>query len=131
FQKTLKSLHPEISLLAPVEDHDVESEAYDKCSKLFSSHPDLAGIYVTTEASMPVVRAAQDAHVLDRLTIIATDLFPALIEQIRGGKVAATIYQRPHTQGRLACGAAGRSSRRSEEHTSELQSPYDLVCRRL
>src|SRR5207253_6850811 len=42
----------------------VESEAYDKCSKLFSSHPDLAGIYVTTEASMPVVRAAQDAHVL-------------------------------------------------------------------
>ena len=102
FQKTLKSLHPEISLLAPLEDHDVESEAYDKCSKLFSSHPDLAGIYVTTEASMPVVRAAQDAHVLDRLTIIATDLFPALIEQIRGGKVAATIYQRPHTQGRLA-----------------------------
>src|SRR5437867_11622910 len=28
-----------------------------------------------------------------------------------------------------AAGAAGRS--RSEEHTSELQSPYDLVCRLL
>src|SRR5437867_12765111 len=27
--------------------------------------------------------------------------------------------------------AAPRSRRRSEEHTSELQSPYDLVCRLL
>lgn len=102
FQKTLKSLHSEISLLDPIEDHDVESEAYDKCRRLFAAHPDLAGIYVTTEASMPVVEAAKDAQVLDRLTIITTDLFPALISQIRAGKVAATIYQRPHTQGKLA-----------------------------
>src|SRR5207248_6530043 len=28
-------------------------------------------------------------------------------------------------------GVDGRGARRSEEHTSELQSPYDLVCRRL
>jgi LacI family transcriptional regulator len=102
FEKTLQTLHPGISLLQPIEDHDVESEAYDKCRKLFARHPDLAGIYVTTEASMPVVQAAKDAELLDRLTIITTDLFPALIEEIRSGKVAATIYQRPHTQGRLA-----------------------------
>ncbi|HEX2662311.1 MAG TPA: LacI family DNA-binding transcriptional regulator [Candidatus Acidoferrum sp.] len=102
FAKTLSSLHPQVSLLDPLEDHDVESEAYDKCRKLFTSHPDLTGIYVTTEASMPVVRAAKDAKLLDRLTIIATDLFPALIERIRSGNVAATIYQRPRTQGRLA-----------------------------
>jgi len=102
FEKTLRTLHPEVSLLDPIEDHDVESEAYDKCRKLFASHPDLAGIYVTTEASMPVIQAAKDAHLLDRLTIIATDLFPALIEQIRTGKVSATIHQRPYMQGRLA-----------------------------
>ena len=102
FEKTLRVLHPEISLLDPIEDHDVESEAYDKCRKLFASHPDLAGIYVTTEASMPVIQAAKDAQLLDRLTIIATDLFPALIEQIRSGKVSATIHQRPYMQGRLA-----------------------------
>lgn len=51
---------------------------------------------------MPVIQAAKDARLLDRLTIIATDLFPALIEQIRAGKVSATIHQRPHMQGRLA-----------------------------
>jgi LacI family transcriptional regulator len=102
FEKTLKTLHPEISLLEAIEDHDVEPEAYDKCRKLFDAHPDLAGVYVTTEASMPVIQAAKDAHLLDRLTIIATDLFPALIEQIRAGKVTATIHQRPYMQGRLA-----------------------------
>ena len=102
FEKTLRSLHPKTALLDPIEDHDVESEAYDKCRKLFAAHPDLAGIYVTTEASMPVIHAAKDAHLLDRLTIIATDLFPALIEQIRAGKVTATIHQRPYMQGRLA-----------------------------
>jgi LacI family transcriptional regulator len=102
FEKTLRTLHPEVSLVDPIEDHDVESEAYDKCRKLFAAHPDLAGIYVTTEASMPVIQAARNAQVLDRLTIIATDLFPALIEQIRAGKVSATIHQRPYMQGRLA-----------------------------
>jgi LacI family transcriptional regulator len=102
FEKTLKDLHPELLLLDPIEDHDVESEAYDKCRKMFASHPDLAGIYVTTEASMPVVKAAKDANLLDRLTIITTDLFPELIDQLRAGKIAATIYQRPRTQGRLA-----------------------------
>ena len=102
FDRTLRALHSGISLLDPIEDHDVESEAYDKCRKLFAAHPDLAGIYVTTEASMPVIQAAKDARLLDGLTIITTDLFPALIEQIRAGKVSATIHQRPYMQGRLA-----------------------------
>lgn len=102
FQNTLGALHPNVGVLDPIEDHDIESEAYDKCRKLFSAHPDLVGIYVTTEASMPVIRAAADAQVLDRLTIITTDLFPDLIAQMRKGRVAATIYQRPRAQGKLA-----------------------------
>src|SRR5271163_807103 len=102
FRKTLSALHSSATLLDPIEDHDIESEAYDKCSRLFREHPDIAGIYVTTEASIPVLEAAKDARILDRLTIITTDLFPALSEHVRAGRVAATIYQRPHTQGRLA-----------------------------
>jgi LacI family transcriptional regulator len=39
---------------------------------------------------------------MDRLTVITTDLFPALVPEIRSGAVAATIYQRPRTQGRIA-----------------------------
>lgn len=102
FEKTLKAFYPGMHVLPPTEDHDIEPEAYQKFRKLLSAHPDLAGVYVTTEASAPVIEAARDAGALDRLTFITTDLFPALVPHIRSGKVAATIYQRPRTQGRMA-----------------------------
>src|SRR4029077_9079253 len=44
----------------------------------------------------------RDARVLERLTIITTDLFPDLVPEIRSGAVAATIYQRPSAQGQIA-----------------------------
>ena len=102
FESTLKSFYPGLELLKPIEDHDVEREAYRKCHKLFEERSDLAGIYVTTEASIPVLKAAGDAKALDRLTIITTDLFPDLVPYIRSGAVAATIYQRPRAQGQMA-----------------------------
>jgi LacI family transcriptional regulator len=102
FRTTVKSLHPEMQVLEPIEDHDTESEAYDKCRVLFLANPDLAGLYITTEASIPVIQAAKDAGMLGRLSIITTDLFPKLAEELGAGSVAATIYQRPRTQGRLA-----------------------------
>jgi LacI family transcriptional regulator len=102
FEKTILSLYPKMRVLRPIEDHDVEFEAYDKSRKLFAAQPDIAGIYVTTEASIPVINAARDVHLLDKLTIITTDLFPAIVQEIRSSTVAATIYQRPRTQGRMA-----------------------------
>ena len=102
FESTLASFYPNLQLLKPIEDHDVEMESYNKCRKLFEKFPNLSGVYVTTEASIPVLNAARDAKVLDRLTIITTDLFPDLIPHIRSGVVAATIYQRPRAQGQIA-----------------------------
>jgi len=102
FESTLKNFYPNLNLLKPVEDHDIEKEAYRKCRKLFEQFPELVGIYVTTEASVPVLKAACDANILDRLTIITTDLFPDLVPYIRSGKVIATIYQRPRAQGEMA-----------------------------
>lgn len=102
FESTLRSLYPDMHLVETIEEHDLESEAYDKCRRLFQQHPDLAGMYVTTEASIPVLEAARDSHMLDHLTVITTDLFPALVPEIRSGAVEATIYQRPRTLGRMA-----------------------------
>src|SRR5262249_51224282 len=81
FHATLQSLHPEMQVLEPIEDHDAESEAYDKCRALFAAHRDLAGLYITTEASIPVIQAARDSDLLGRLSIITTDLFPKLVEE--------------------------------------------------
>lgn len=102
FESTLKTFYPNLHLLKPIEDHDVEAEGYNKCRRLFEKCPNLAGVYVTTEASIPVLKAARDAKLLERLTIITTDLFPDLVPQIRSGAVAATIYQRPRAQGQIA-----------------------------
>ena len=102
FESTLRSLYPGMRLVATLEEHALESEAYDKSRKLFQAHPDLAGMYITTEASIPVLQAARDERILDHLTLIVTDLFPSLVPEIRSGAVEATIYQRPRTQGRMA-----------------------------
>jgi LacI family transcriptional regulator len=66
------------------------------------AHPDLKGIYISTVNSLPVLRAAEQEGRLDGLTVVTTDLFPELVSWIRAGKVAATVYQRPLSQGRLA-----------------------------
>ncbi len=102
FAGTLQALYPKMQLLDPIEDHDVDAEAYEKSRDLFAQHPDLGGIYIMTEASLPVLRAARDANLLGKVTFIATDLFPALVPEIQSRAVAATIYQRPRTQGRMA-----------------------------
>jgi LacI family transcriptional regulator len=101
FESTLRAFYPNLRPLKPIEDHDVDNEAYAKCRRLFDEHPDVAGIYVTTEASIPVLKAAQDANLLERLTIITTDLFPGLVPYLRSGAVVATIYQRPRAQGQM------------------------------
>ena len=102
FESTLRTFYPNLHLLSPIEDHAVEAEAYRKCRKLFETCSNLSGVYVTTEASIPVLQAARDAKVLERMTILTTDLFPDLVPEIRSGAVAATIYQRPRAQGQIA-----------------------------
>jgi len=102
FVSTVGNLYPQMQLLEPLEDHDVDSVCYEKSRDLFKGHPDLKGIYVTTEASIPVLKAARDSNMLENITFITTDLFPALVPEIRSRAVAATIYQRPRTQGRMA-----------------------------
>lgn len=102
FQSTIQKFYPNLQVLDPIEDRDTDTTSYEKTRHLLTENQDVRGIYVTTELSMPVIRAARDAGMLDKLTIVTTDLFPQLVEQIRNGSVAATIYQRPRTQGRMA-----------------------------
>ncbi len=102
FESTLHTYYPEMKLTAVVEDKSEEAEAYEKSKALFLQHPELNGIYVTTEASIPVVQAARETGILSRLTIIATDLFPALAKEIRRESILATLYQCPNRQGRMA-----------------------------
>ncbi len=102
FEGTMGKLYPGIKVLPPVEDQGEDSIGYKAFRKVLSDHPDLAGVYVTTEESLPVIRAARDMKRLESLTMVTTDLFTELVDEIRSGVVTATIYQRPRTQGNMA-----------------------------
>ena len=102
FEASLKSSRSAVHLGPVVEAHDDPREGYRRALKLLRANRDLKGIYVSTVNSLPVLQAAEQEGRLQNLTIVTTDLFPELVEWVRAGKVAATLYQRPLTQGRLA-----------------------------
>jgi LacI family transcriptional regulator len=102
FEETLRTFYPGVEMLPPIEDRNLEALAYEKCRDLFFESRDLGGIYITTDASIPVIRAARELGLTNKIVIVATDLFPALINEIKAGTVNATIFQRPRSQGRMA-----------------------------
>lgn len=102
FQASLAMAGDAVRLVATVEAHDEEREGYRRALALLREKPGLKGLYVSTVNSLPVLRAAEHAGRLGDLVILTTDLFPPLVHWIRRGAVAATIYQRPLSQGRLA-----------------------------
>src|SRR5438128_8149925 len=102
FRKEIGEKWPGLGIAAVVEAHDDEAEGYEKCRAVLASTPDVAGVYVSTANSIPVMRALDDRGLSRGITIITTDLFPALAPHIESGRVAATIYQRPWVQGQIA-----------------------------
>ena len=105
FESSLAAAGARIRLGPIVEAHDDEREGHRRMLSVLRAHPTTAGIYVSTVNSLPVLRAAEEAGRLEGLTVVTTDLFPELVEWIRAGKVAATVYQRPAEPG--PHGAAG------------------------
>jgi LacI family transcriptional regulator len=91
-----------------VEAHDDATEAYEKCRDLFARRRPVAGVYVSTANSLPVLQAIEDEGLAGGVTVITTDLFPDLLPHITSGRVAATIHQRPWTQGRIVFQALHR-----------------------
>jgi LacI family transcriptional regulator len=102
FESSLNTLGNRLQLAAVVEAHDEERVAYQQALRLLENEPALKAIYVSTVNSLPVLEALQQQRRLDEVMVVTTDLFPALLPWLRSGAVAATVYQRPLAQGRLA-----------------------------
>lgn len=102
FESSLQSMGGVLELGPVVEAHDDEREGHRRALAVLRAHPDLKGIYVSTVNSLPVLRAAEQEGRLPGLMVVTTDFFPELVERIRAGTIAATVYQRPLSQGRLA-----------------------------
>jgi LacI family transcriptional regulator len=102
FRAMMADLGSSLTLAEVAEAHDEPREAYRQTCDLLARHPNLSSIYVSTSNSLPVVKALEERGRAGKVAVIVTDLFPELVPLIRAGKVFATLYQRPLTQGRLA-----------------------------
>ena len=102
FAANLALYAPHLALLPAIETHESAKEAHRKACTLLSRSPHPLGIYISTANSMLVLRALEEANLLGRVQVITTDLFSELVPYIESGKVFATLYQRPFTQGKAA-----------------------------
>ena len=84
------------------EHHDLPSRAYLLAEQLLSEHPDLEGIYLATANSVTFCNHLVELGYAGKIRIVASDIFPQMIEFVRSGLVLATIFQNPFMQGRLA-----------------------------
>jgi LacI family transcriptional regulator len=102
FRSFLEKANSLLQVAGVIEAHDDPEKARELTREFIAAHTDIGAVYVSTANCIPVIEALQHAGRLGRIPIITTDLFPALAPLIREGKVLATVYQRPKTQGRMA-----------------------------
>ena len=102
FAASLAMYAPQLSLLPAIESHERPKEAYRQTVALLKGPTPPSGLYISTANSIPVLRALEEQKLLGKIQVITTDLFSELVPLIESGKVLATLYQRPFTQGKVA-----------------------------
>lgn len=129
FQTTLESDFPCMRFAAAIEAHDDPEEAYRKTLDLFSSGDSIAGLYVSTSTSPPVLQALDELGQTGRVVVVTQDLYPAISRRIRDGAVLASIYQRPRSQGRQAFRALHRFLLEGVCPPAQIRFPPHIVLR--
>jgi len=102
FAATLAMLAPHLNLLPAIESHERPREAYRQTVALLHGETKPQGLYISTANSIPVLRALEEEALLGKIQVVTTDLFQELVPLIETGKILATLYQRPFTQGKVA-----------------------------
>ena len=102
FAATLAVQAPHLTLLPALESHERPKDAYRQAIALMQGEDRPEGLYVSTANSMPVLKALEELSLLGKTQVVTTDLFQQLIPLIEFGKIVATMYQRPYTQGKIA-----------------------------
>jgi LacI family transcriptional regulator len=102
FAATLAMLAPHLNLLPAIESHERPKEAYRQTIALLHGQTKPQGLYISTANSIPVLQALEEEGLLGKIQVITTDLFQELVPLIETGKILATLYQRPFTQGKVA-----------------------------
>ena len=102
FAATLATQASHLTLLPVLESHERPREAYRQALSLMKGKFKPEGLYISTANSIPVMKALEERGLLGKVQVITTDLFQELVPLIQSGKILASLYQRPFTQGKTA-----------------------------
>jgi len=84
------------------EHRDDPNIAYYLANKIMSDYPNLGGVYLGSANSVTFCTRLCELGVDQQVKIIASDVFPAMVDMINKNIVNATIFQHPFDQARLA-----------------------------
>ena len=102
FEQFLAANAPHLTMARVIENHDDPEQAYELTRAALAEDRSIGAVYVCTANSLPTLQALEEAGRLGDTAVVTTDLFPALVPHLRSGRILATVYQRPITQGRMA-----------------------------
>ena len=102
FAATLAMQASHLTLLPVLESHERPREAYRQALSLMKGKSQPEGLYISTANSIPVMKALEERGLLGKIQVVTTDLFQELVPLIQSGKILASLYQRPFTQGKTA-----------------------------
>ncbi|WP_310604185.1 LacI family DNA-binding transcriptional regulator [Anaerosporobacter sp.] len=106
FNTICKEKYPTMEIADIVETNDDDLCAYENTKKMLDKHKDITALYIVAAGTVGVCKAVKEAGLIDKITIIASDLIPETRELIEEGTIKATICQQPFTQGYKAVNMA-------------------------
>ncbi|WP_455715243.1 LacI family DNA-binding transcriptional regulator [Anaerosporobacter sp.] len=99
FYTICKEKYPDMEIVDIIETNDDDTCAYENAKEMLSKYTDMTALYIVAAGTVGVCKAVKEAGLVDKITIIASDLIPETRELIEEGIIKATICQQPFTQG--------------------------------
>ncbi len=91
------------SIAAADEDNDEDDCSYERASFMLKKHEDMDAMFFASSGGVyGACQAIRDFGRKRRITVVAFDTVPSIVEMMKEGLIAATIYQHPRRQGQKA-----------------------------
>ncbi|MBR6267530.1 MAG: LacI family DNA-binding transcriptional regulator [Selenomonadaceae bacterium] len=91
------------SIVKVEEDNDDEICAYEKVKAMLEQHEDIGAMFFASSGgAYGACRAIESLARRKKITVVAFDTVPGVVEMMKAGVIAATIYQHPRRQGQKA-----------------------------
>lgn len=99
FCATIKKDYPGLSIVDMVENHDDETESYEKTTLMLKNNPHIDALYISAGGTYGACQAVKALSLAGKLKIISYDKAPFTHGFLEDGTLCAVICQRPQIQG--------------------------------